>query len=181
MIRFARFLVPFLSLVTLTIGLSWTPAQAAARPARTPSNGIQIEYVNTLSSDWPVGGAVADIDWYTGSYWTKSNRCHVGTRCIQILKGSVHTKSSDPYGRFMSCRPASEPCKIYVDVTAAKKNSKYNAATKRYLIRHELGHYRMLGHNAKCVSTMWQYNRCNDGSVPPYAFTTAEQATLRAN
>ncbi len=154
-----------------------TPAEA--RPARAPSTGIKIEVVETLNSSWDVRSAVSEIDWYTGSNWVMSNRCHAGTRCVRITKGKVGTTSfTTPVGWSHACNPTKEPCRITIDVDKAARNKLFTSATKRWLIRHELGHYRGLGHAKTCNSTMYEKNRCGT-KVPPYTFTSAEQTHLR--
>jgi hypothetical protein len=152
-----------------------TPAQAAV--ARVAWNNTYAEVVSSLDSSWNVKGAVADIDWYTGSQIKIVSKCSGQWSCVHIRAGAV----SGAIGYFGgNCRTVKYdvPCKITIDVADAKKTGQFNASTKRWLVRHELGHWRNLAHSSSCGTTMYHLQRCA-GKLPPNAFTSAERATLK--
>lgn len=142
-------------------------------------NVIVIEVVENLPSAWNVNGAVHDLDRYTASDMRIVKKCTGKNRCVIISNKPV---AGSPVGWSYTCRPSKPVCQIDIDVKKSThpKRAKYwrDAATKRWLIRHELGHFFGLGHRAACDSTMNHYVRCN-GKVPPNKFTKAEQAILR--
>jgi hypothetical protein len=169
--------------VALT-ALLFVPSPAEAKPARTPWNKTYVEVTENLSSSWDVKGAVADIDWYTGSAIKIVSKCSGKYHCVNIRGGKVGGK---PVGWYGSCsnkydswtdKTPTTTCKITIDTAKASKAGTYGYYTKRWLVRHELGHWRGLGHQKKCVSTMYEYTRCGK-NVPPNSFTSAEQKVLR--
>lgn len=174
--------------VTLATLFGMTDA-AFAKPARASWNGTIVEVANTLSASWAVKNAVADLDWYTGSSIHLVKKCSGKYDCV-TLKGA-HVKRP-AVAMFMASTCArvykgwnsksyTTSCVIFVDTSYVSHNTrKYTAASRQEMIRHELGHWRGLTqHQKKCVSTMYAYTRCPNGSVPPNTFTAAERATLR--
>ncbi len=164
-----------LSIVLANLLLLSTPAEA--RPPRAPSIGITIEVVETMDSSWDVQRALYDIDWYAGSNWKLVKKCSRAYYCLHVRPGKV---SGAPVGWAHSCRRSTQVCRITIDTAKAKKMGKYNYDTKRWLIRHEFGHYLGLGHAKSCNTTMYEYVRCPKKSTPPpYAFTSSEQTFLK--
>lgn len=179
--KFFRFVIVLAA--TMSIFLV-NPAQAEAKPARVPWNKVYVEVATNLPSSWSVSGAVADVDWYTGTAIKVVPGCSGKYDCVEVRGGKV---TGSPVGYFHSCvnhydsftdKTPRVTCKITVDTAKASKAGTYNTATKRWLVRHELGHWRGLDHRSKCDSTMYQYTRCS-GKIPPNAFTSTEQSILR--
>lgn len=160
-------------------GIFGVPSMADARAARTAYTGVIVEYVETLDSSWDVRRAVEDVDYWTGSDLRIVPRCSGKWKCITIRKGEVSGWKTGPIAWAHACR--SMHCYITVDVDKARRVGGFGYYTKRWLIRHEVAHTRYLRHRAPdaCDSTMVEYRRCANGSVPPNRFTDAERATLR--
>lgn len=169
-----------LAAVTLA-SLFVTPSAAEAKPARVPWNGKVVEIVSYLPSSWSVASAVEDVDWYTGSDMRLVKRCSRRVLCIEISNGHVNGAA---VGWTYTCRSTSLYCFIHVDTSkaASKKYKKWfkYSSTKRWLIRHELGHNRGLNDRKVCDSTMDPYVRCR-GKVPPNTFIKSQRSVLRAH
>lgn len=176
-----------LAIFVFFTSLMITPTAAEAKPPRVPWNKTVIEVTENLPSSWDVKGAAADLDYYTGSQIKVVSKCSGKNSCVNIRVGKVKGK---PVGFFeaakcsyryegWSGKSSVRTCPITIDTGKASKAGTYGYSTKRWLVRHELGHWLSLGHNSKkCVSTMYEYTRCK-GKVPPNAFTSAEQKKLR--
>lgn len=164
--------------VAVTSTLFVVPAAAEAKPARTPWNKTYVEVTENLPSSWDVKGAVADLDWYTGSSIRIVKKCSKKVPCVNIRSGNV-PKSRNAISYFSGCyiTKYDSRCTITVDLKKAARTGQFGYKTKRWLVRHELGHFRGLRHNSSCATTMNPRQRCR-GSVPPNAFTTAERKTL---
>ena len=173
-------------ILAFLINLIFVPSAVEAKPARTPWNGVTIEITSNLPASWNVKGALADIDWYTGSRFVLVKQCSGKNSCVQTRKNKI---SGLPVGYFHNrgcvtkyrgfSSTSTRHCSIYVDTVKAGKRGTYNAATKRWLVRHEIGHAAGgLSHSKKCVSTMYEYERCGR-SVPPNTFTPNQIAVLR--
>ena len=151
-----------------------TPVEAAAKPA--PFNGRVVEVVNKLPADWR-SAVVSGTNWldqYTGTDLRIVKKCSgKAFRCITIKQGRLRM-SGNPVGR-------SEGTTITVDTWKAKHGKghrgKWNFATKKFLIAHELGHQRWQPHNASCSNFMYPYVRCN-GKMPKLRTTASQRASL---
>jgi hypothetical protein len=167
------FVVTLFALSTLFV----MPIAVEAKTARVAWNGRVIEVVSNLPLSWQTKNAVEDIDWYTNSDLRLVKRCSGKNRCIMIVKGSV---AGAPVGWAYTCPSTAKLCTIKIDVNkAASKRYKkwYGTSTKRYLIRHELGHMMGLHDRKTCDSTMNPYVRCR-GHVPPNTFAKSERSVL---
>jgi hypothetical protein len=164
------------TLIALT-SLFVMPTAAEAKTARVGWNGRVVEIVSNLPASWSVKSAMNDIDWYTGSDLRLVKKCSGKNRCIMIVKGSV---AGAPVGWVYTCRSTAKLCTIKIDVNKAalsRYKKWYGMSTKRYLIRHELGHMMGLHDRKACDSTMNPYVRCR-GHVPPNTFAKSERSVL---
>lgn len=164
-------------ILAVLAGVFAVPSIADAKAARTAYSGIVVEYVENLDSSWDVRRAVEDIDYWTGSDLRVVSRCSGKWKCISIRKGRVSGWKTGPVAWAHAC--SSLKCYITVDTDKARRVGQFGYYTKRWLLRHEVGHTRYLPHRETCDSTMYEYRRCRWGSVPPNKFTSAERATLR--
>lgn len=174
-----------LALTIATLSLLFLPSSAEAKPARVPYNGVILEVANSLPASWDVKGSVRDIDYYTGSSMRVVSKCSGKYSCVTIKPGTVKGKPVGWYTgtcknvyRSFTDRKPTRFCSILVDLAKSKKLGVYGYYTKRWLVRHEVGHWLTLVHRSKCDSTMYEKNRCN-GHVPPNTFTASERAVLR--
>lgn len=157
----------------ITMSLFVIPAPAEAKPAQVPWNGNVVEVTTDLNSSWQVKAAMEDVDWYTRSDMRLVKYCSGKRRCVEISEGPV---KGAPVGVSKTCKVGQIFCHITVDVNKAAQRRGWNKATKRWLIRHELGHYLGLGHTTSC-RTMNPRMRCR-GKVPPNTFNPAERSVL---
>jgi hypothetical protein len=131
-----------------------------------------------LDSSWPVAAAVAYWDKYTSSKTKIVKKCPPSAglyRCFTIKAAPLPGGTNSPIG-YASC--SGRYCTIKVDVADAKKSGHFNAATKKWLLVHELGHLGGLDHRKTCVTSMYQYRRCGS-KVPPIYFDTSQRAALK--
>lgn len=163
-----------------------SPSLAAEASPRAPYNGKVVEVVSHLSSSWPVKAAVSDVDYYTGSSIHIVKKCSGKHDCVTISTGNLPGKAVGATGwcSYKYTDAAKQHfiglCKIVIDTKLTSKSGRYGYYTKRWLVRHELGHWRGLGHSKGCVSTMNPVDRCH-GHVPPAKFTSHEKSILRKN
>lgn len=174
-----RFKIMILATLTVLSSLFIMPTAAEAKSARVAWNGRVVEVVSNLPASWSVKAAINDVDWYTSSDMRLVKTCSGKNRCVVIYKGSV---AGAPVGWAYTCKSTAKICKIKIDVSKAssKKYKKWytGTSTKRYLIRHELGHFMGLHDRKSCDSTMNPYVRCR-GKVPPNTFVKSQRAVLR--
>ncbi len=143
--------------------VTWTPATSA---------GKTIQVTENLPASWDVKKALSFVDKYTGSKFKIVKKCSADAwRCVTIKQGSV---KGGPSGTIGWAKNGT----ITVDVKDAKKSGKFNSATRTWLLVHEIGHTRGLGHRSSCATSMYEKRRCN-GKVPPLKFDAAQKATLK--
>jgi hypothetical protein len=165
------------------------PAQpAGAAEARAKWDGSTVEIINKLPSDWPVGAAVSWLDVYTGSRFKFVKTCSkTARRCITIKQGRLKGyKTVTENGKKVRVNLNqvtgwSSGSTITIDTWKAKNvkpfKGKFNYATKKYLLAHEVGHQRFLDHTKSCNNVMQKNMRCA-GHVPPLRLTTSQKKTL---
>lgn len=175
----------FYSVVLLALSfIFFVPTQAHAAPVAW--NGKVIVVTENLDSSWPVSSAVNDVDYWMGSDMVMVSKCTLVNDCLEIKKGAVN---GSPRGRFNGCKYIYKSlsdknprrhCTITIDTRDANSNKKFNAATKRWLLRHEIGHFAGLKHQSKCVSNMFDLVHCSNGKLAPNKWTTSEKKTMRS-
>lgn len=171
-----------LAMLIASAFLVFTPSQANAA---VPFNGTIIEVTENLNGLWPVSSGVNDVDYWTGSDMRMVSKCSGKYTCLTIKSGPVN---GTPRAYYHGCKnvysgwgdktPTSY-CTITVDTRDADASGSFNYSARRWLIRHEVGHFRGLSHQSGCVSNMYQYVRCPNGKLPPNKWLTSERNRLR--
>lgn len=130
-----------------------------------------IQIVNALPSSWDVKGAARFVDQYTASRMTFVNRCGHTYRCIVIKPGHLT-------GNQIAYSSGNGASTITVDIWRASKTGQFNAATRRWLVAHELGHKFGFAHSKSCHNVMYPWRRCGS-KIPWLAFSAAQIRALR--
>lgn len=143
-------------------------------------------YVQTsgIPSTWDVTGAMKFVDQYTGRTHFVRAVCPVRRDCITIKNGTIKTSevgltypatSHTAYEGWFgdSTKVTWFTQTIVIDTRKASARG-YTSYLRKWLVAHELGHTRGLGHQRYSISVMYPYTR----PKPPMYFTYAERRTL---
>lgn len=127
---------------------------------------INVDVNSRLDNSWARNVRIGTryIDSYTKSSINRGP-CQAGHRCITIVFGNVEGSSAG----FTTCRQGN--CQITMEQSIPIRY-------RLFLLEHELGHAFGLHHNPHCVSIMWPYRTCPNGTYPR-SYTPAETTYLR--
>lgn len=157
----------------------WTGSHGPVRAIAYSPAWVYVQTVG-IPSTWDVIGALTFVDRYTGRTTFRRATCPAKTKCITIKAGDV---SGDLVGWTDPTTMHTEQTwdgamrtwtttTITVDLEKAEQKE-FDAATRKWLLAHEVGHWAGLPHQDTRVSFMYPYI-----PAPPLVTTAAERQQL---